>query len=81
MSKGDNLTTVKTTPHKKGSAFKHNRSSPKNSSKKTYWVDLPENKKGKWFAAELDATVYIESLCGTPYDLKIMLIFGVLRPW
>ena len=70
MTKGDKPTTVKTTPHKKGSTSKYNKSSRSNSSKKTYWVVLPENKEGKWFAAELDATIYIKSLCGSPYELK-----------
>ena len=81
MTKGDKPTTIKTTPHIKGSTSKYNKSSPRNSSKKTYLVVLPENKEGKWFAAESDATIYIKSLCGSPYESKNMLIFGVLRPW
>ena len=43
--------------------------------KKSYWVVLPENKEGKWFTFELEATTYFESLNGTNHKTKMYINF------
>ena len=78
MARNGKLSPVKKAPNKKAIAAKH-KSAPRSSSKKIYWVVLPENMEGKWFTSEEEADDYVESLKNCVHEMKTYINFGCVE--